>query len=168
MRSFQRGWWYLKTFESILFLYSLIGCLCIKYLVRTSKWRIELSVWEDAFFPVPEKIVYSLLNLIFDLFWNSINMVYVSQLSKEELVCNYLFTSRNESHSVLDMDISAIHSLILSHLEISRIKLPKLTSVILTEIVTNPVVLVEQFHFYIHQPIKVWLFEKIIFELDYH
>ena len=36
------------------------------------------------------------------------------------------------------------------------------------EIVTFPVVLVDQFYFHMHQPIRVWLFEKIIFELDYH
>ena len=35
------------------------------------------------------------------------------------------------------------------------------------EIVTIPVVLVYQFDFYMHQPIKAWLFEKITFELGY-
>ena len=35
------------------------------------------------------------------------------------------------------------------------------------EIVTIPVVLVDQFDFYMRQPIKVWLFEKITFELSY-
>ena len=35
------------------------------------------------------------------------------------------------------------------------------------EIVTIPVVLVDEFYFYIHHPIKAWLFEKIIFELVY-
>ena len=35
------------------------------------------------------------------------------------------------------------------------------------EIVTIPVVLVDEFYFYMHHPIKAWLFEKIIFELVY-
>ena len=35
------------------------------------------------------------------------------------------------------------------------------------EIVTIPVVLVDEFYFYMHHPIKVWLFQKIIFELVY-
>ena len=35
------------------------------------------------------------------------------------------------------------------------------------EIVTISVVLVDEFYFYIHHPIKAWLFEKIIFELVY-
>ena len=35
------------------------------------------------------------------------------------------------------------------------------------EIMAIPVVLVDQFYFFIHQPIKAWLFDKIIFELDY-
>ena len=145
-------WWNLMTFESILFLYSLIVCLCLKYLVRPSKWKVELGVWEVAFFPVPEKIVYSFFNLPFDIFWNSINLAYVSQLGEEDFIYSYLFTSERESHFVPDMDFFAIPSLILSHLELSKIELLKLTSSILMETVTIPVVLVDQFYFYMHQP----------------
>ena len=82
------------------------------------------------------------------------------------MVYDYLFTSQRESHSVPDMYFFAIPSLILSHLELWRMELPKLTSSILMEIVI-PVVLVDQFYFFMHQSIKVKLFEKIIFELDY-
>ena len=35
------------------------------------------------------------------------------------------------------------------------------------EIVTIPVVLVDEFYFYMHHPIKAYLLEKIIFELVY-
>ena len=35
------------------------------------------------------------------------------------------------------------------------------------EIVTIPVVLVDEFYFLMHHPTKAWLFEKIIFELVY-
>ena len=52
-------------------------------------------------------------------------------------------------------------SIILLHLELPRIDLPKLTSRILKEIVTIPVALVDEFCFYMHHPIKVCLFEKI-------
>ena len=52
-------------------------------------------------------------------------------------------------------------------MELWRIYLPKLTSSILMEIVTIPVVLVDEFYFFICYPIKAWLFEKIIFELVY-
>ena len=49
-----------------------------------------------------------------------------------------------------------------------RIDLPKLTSSsILVEIVAVPVVLVDEFYFYMHHPIKAYLLEKIIFELVY-
>ena len=61
----------------------------------------------------------------------------------------------------------AIPSLTLSHLELLRIDLPKLTSSILMEIVTIPVVLVDEFYFYMYHPIKAWLVEKFIFELVY-
>ena len=39
----------------------LIVSLCLKYLVKSSKWRVELDVWGFAFLPVPEEIVYSFL-----------------------------------------------------------------------------------------------------------
>ena len=57
--------------------------------------------------------------------------------------------------------------IILSHLELSRIGLPKLNSSILIEIVTIPVGQVDEFYFYMHYPIKAWHFEKIIFHLIY-
>ena len=57
--------------------------------------------------------------------------------------------------------------IILSHLELSRIDLPKLNSSILMKIVTIPVGQIDEFYFYMHYPIKIWLFEKIIFALVY-
>ena len=65
-------------------------------------------------------------NFLFDIFWNSINSAYVSQLGEEDLVYDYLFPPL-ESHSVPDMDFFAMPLLILSYLELSRIELPKLT-----------------------------------------
>ena len=44
--------WDLITFESILFLESLIVSLCLKYLVQSSKWRFELGILEVVFFLV--------------------------------------------------------------------------------------------------------------------
>ena len=101
--------------------------LCLKYLVCPSKWRGELGVWKVVFFSVREEIVYSFFNFLLDIFWNSINLAYVSHLGEEDLVYDYLFTSQRESRPVPDMDFFAIPSLILSHLELSRIELPKLT-----------------------------------------
>ena len=57
--------------------------------------------------------------------------------------------------------------IILSHLELLRIDLQKLNSSILMEVVTIPVGQVDEFYFYMHYPIKAWLFQKIIFELVY-
>ena len=59
---------------------------------------------------------------------------------------SYSFCSRGSCMATL--------LLILSHFELSRIELPKLTSSILMEIVTILVVLVDQFYSYMHQPIK--------------
>ena len=57
------------NFESILFLSTLIVCLSktVKYLVFPSKWRVELTVYEVLFFPVPEEIVYIVFNFLFDI-----------------------------------------------------------------------------------------------------
>ena len=66
-------------------------------------------------------------------------MAYVSKLGEESLVYDYFFTSQEETHSVPDMDFFAIPLLILSHLELLRIDLRKLTSSILMKIVTIPV-----------------------------
>ena len=96
------------------------------------------------------------------------DLSYLSKLGEEGLVVyNYLFTSQRESHSVLDRDFFPTLLLILSHFELSRTELPKLTSCILMEIVAILAVLVDQFYFYMHQPIKPWPFEKLSFELVY-
>ena len=85
----------------------------------------------------------------------NINLAYASKLGEEGfLAYDYFFTPQRESRSVPDMDFFAILSLILSHLELSRIKLPKLTSSTLMEIVNIPVTVVDQFYFYTHQPMK--------------
>ena len=63
------------------------------------------------------------------------------------VVFNYLFTSQRESHCFPDRDFFATLLLILSHFELSRIELPKLTLSILMEIVTLLVVLFDQFNF---------------------
>ena len=43
-----------------------------------------------------------------DVFWNAINLAYISQLEEKDLVYNYPFTSQRESHSVPDIDFFAI------------------------------------------------------------
>ena len=45
-----------------------------------------------------------------------------------DLVYEYPFTSKRESHSVPDIDFFITPSLILSQLELLRIELPKLTT----------------------------------------
>ena len=50
--------------------------------------------------------------------------------------------------------------IILFHLELLIIDLPKINSSILMDIVTIPVDQVDEFHFYMHHLVKAWLFEK--------
>ena len=61
-------------------------CLCLRYRVLPSQWQVKLGVRKDAFFPVLEKIVYSFSDLLFDIFYNSIDLAYVLQLGEEDLV----------------------------------------------------------------------------------
>ena len=127
----------------------------VKYLVCPSKLRVELSVYEDVFF--------SVLHMIF---WNSINLAYVSQLGNKDLFSDYIFTSQRESHSVPDMGFLLTFNYFVAFGGFKNRFTIKLTSSILMEIVTIPVVLVNEFYFYMHHAIKFWLFEKI-FELVY-
>ena len=55
----------------------------------------------------------------------------------------------------------AIPSLILSDLELLRGDLPKLTPSILMEILIISFVLVDQFYFYMHQPIRLDFLKRL-------
>ena len=103
--SSRKHWWDLIKFRSILFLSSLILCLSkiVKYLPCPSKWRVELTVWEALFFPVPEEMAYSFFNFLFDILELYKFGLWVSQLGNKDLVSDYIFTSQRESHSIPDM-----------------------------------------------------------------
>ena len=104
-------------------------------------------------------ILFSISFLIY--FGLNTNLVYVSKLGEEGLIAyDYL----KESHTLFQIGIFFTTLLLISsHFELLRVELPKLTLSILMEIVTILVFLVDQFYFYMHQPIKSWRFEKIIF-----
>ena len=94
-------------------------------------------------------------------------MTYVSQFGNENLVSDYIFPSQGESHSVPDMGfmLTFTHFVRFGVIENRFTKI--ISSSILMEIVTIPVVLVDELYFCMHHPIKSWLFEKIIFGLAY-
>ena len=50
-----------------------------------------------------QRKLYILFSISFLIFWNSINLAYVSQLGNEDLGSDYIFTSQKECHSVPDM-----------------------------------------------------------------
>ena len=81
--------------------------------------------------------------------------------SLETRICFLIvFLPLKESLTLFQIWVFCWPSIILSHLELLNIDLPKLTSSVLMEIVTVPVVLVDEFFFYMHHPTKAWLFEK--------
>ena len=103
-------------------------------------------------FPVPEEVVCSFSISFLTCFRLNTNLAYVSKLGEESaFVCNSFYLSKRVSLFFLDQDFFAALWLILSHFELSRIELPKLTLSILMEIVTIVVVLVDQFDF-LHAP----------------
>ena len=138
----------------------------VKYLVCPSKLTVEVSVWEVQFFPVQRKL-YILFSISFLIFWKSINLAYVSQFGNNDLASDYIFTSQKESHSVPHMGFFLLTFNYFIPFGAIENSFTKLTSSILMEIVTVPVVLVHEFCFYMYHPIKAWLFEKILFELVY-
>ena len=50
-----------------------------------------------------QRKLYILFSISFLIFWNSINLAYVSQLGNKDLVSHYIFTFQRESLSVPDM-----------------------------------------------------------------
>ena len=107
-----------------------------------------------------------LFSISFLIFWNSINLTYVLQLGNKDLVSDHIFTSQRESHSVPGMRFLLVFIYFVPFGVLERTDLSKSISNILMEIVTIPVALVDEFCFYMHHRLKVWLFEKI-FELVY-
>ena len=143
-------------------------CLCQKYLVYLSKCRVWLGYWEVVFFLFQRKL-YVLFSISFLLYFGlNTNLTYVSKLGEEGLVVyDYLSTSQREFHCLSDRDFFAALLLISSHFGLSRIELPTLTSSILMEIETHAilVVLVDQFYFYMNQPIMLGFLKKNYFEI---
>ena len=116
-------------------------------------------------FPVPEEIVYSFFNFLFDILEYQFKFcLYITAWKREFGLLLYFYLSKRVS-LCSRYGLFAIPSIILSHLQLSKIDLPKLNSSFLMEIVTIPVVLVDEFYFNMHHLIKAWIFEKIIFEL---
>ena len=74
--------------------------LCLEYLVQSSKWRVELGVWEVVFFPVPEEVVYPFL-----VYFGIVQIwpMYHS-LDKKVWITIMFSPLQRESHSVPDMD----------------------------------------------------------------
>ena len=82
-------------------------------------------------------------------------MAHVSQIGNENLVSDYIFPSQGESHSVPDMGfmLAFTHFVIFGVIENRFTKI--ISSSILMEIVTIPVVLVDELYFHMHYPIKL-------------
>ena len=101
-----------------------------KYLVQSSKWRVEIGVWEVVFFPVPEEIVNYFL-----VYFEIVQISSMYHSLNKRVWFTIIFLSRKESLTLFQIWFFTIPSLILFHLELSRIELPKLNPSILMETV---------------------------------
>ena len=170
MRSFHRA---LLGFNNLQMHFQNIVSLCahVKNTQSISPNGEFGQVSGRLYFFLFQSKLYVLFSLSFLMYFGlNTNLAYVSKLGQEGLVVqDYLFTSQRESRSLPDRVFFATILLISSHFELSRIKLPTLTSSILMEIVTHAiiVVLVDQFYFYMNQPIMLGFLKKLPFALVY-
>ena len=80
-------------------------CICLKqWNAYSALPNGELSaVSRRLYFFLFQKKLYILFSISFLIFWNSINLAYVSRPGNEDLVCDYIFTSQKDSYSVPGM-----------------------------------------------------------------
>ena len=121
--------------------------LCLKYLVRLSKWRVELGFWEVVYFLVPEETVYS-FPISISIGFGIAEIWPCTRAWRKEFGLKLSFY---KPHSIPDIEFAVIPSLFLPYLKLLITDLSKLTSSILIEIVTVPAVLVDQFYLCTHQ-----------------
>ena len=120
--------------------------LCLKYLVHSSKWRVEPGVWGVVFSSCSRGNCI----FFFGIFWS----MYHSLDKRVWLLITFL--PLKENLTLFQIWISfAILSIFLSDLELSRIELLKLNPSILMEILIISFVLVDQFYFCMHQTIRL-------------
>ena len=124
--------------------------LSLKYLDHSSKWRVELGIWK-VIFRVPEEIVYS-----FSVYFRIVQIRPNVRCTTVWIKGFGLRLPLSKSLTLFQIRIFfTISSLISSHLELSRIESAKLTPSILMEVFIISFVLVDQFYFYMHQPIRL-------------
>ena len=149
MRFFQRA---LLEFNNLFihFIFREFNCVSISKipspLVEMESWTRRLG--GHIFSCSRENHIF-----FFGIIWNSTNLACVPQFRWECLVYDYPFL--RGSHSVPDMDFFCYTVTYFVPLELSRIELLKLIRSILMDILIISFVLVDQFYFYMHQPIKL-------------
>ena len=103
------------------------------------------------FLPVPEEIVYYFL-----ICFGIVQIWPMHHSLNKKVWLSIMFLPLKENPTLFQIWISfAIPSLILSDLELSRIELPKLTPSILMEVFIILFALIDQFYFYMPEPLRL-------------
>ena len=141
--------------------------ICLEYPVHLFKYGVaELGAWEVLYFVGPEEIVYSFFNFFPDTFWNSIYLTVYHSLD-QRIWFMVIFYPLKESCILFQIWIFPVKlSYILSQFLLSWAELWKFTPTILMENCDQAICLGLSILFLYATPHKVWLFEKLIFELE--
>ena len=117
-----------------------------KYRAHSSNGELSWMSGRTRFFPVSKEIIYSFL-----VYFGILQIWPMSYSLYKRVWFTTFFLPLKQSLTLFQLwIIFAISSLILPHLELSRIESPKLTATIIMEIKVISFVLVDQLHFYVH------------------
>ena len=105
-------------------------------------------------------------SISFLIFWNSINLIYVSQLENKDLVSDYIFTSQRDSHSVPGMGFLLNFNYFVPFGVIEN-RFTKINFKYFKGNCDYSSCPGWWILFLYRPPLKAWLFEKIIFVLVY-
>ena len=149
----------LRTFKCIIIIQ--FSCLSMSKILSLPIQMESLArCLGGCVFPVPEEVVCSFFNILFDIFWAKYKFGLCIKTWRRGCGCVQLSFYLSKGASLCSRQGCFCYTIAYF---VPFEVIPKLSSSIVIKIVTIHVVLVDRFYFYMHQPIKPWLFEKIIF-----
>ena len=115
-------------------------------------------------FPVPEEVVCSFFNILFDIFWAKYKFGLCIKTWRRGFGCSRLCLYLSKRVSLISRWEFFCYSIAyFAPFWVIKNRVIKIDFKYFMEIVTILVVLVDQFYFCMQQPTTPWLFEKIIF-----
>ena len=129
---------------------------------RPSKQRIYLGVWEVVFFPVPDEVACSFFNILFDIFWPKNKFGLCIKIQRRGFGCLRLYFDLSKRVSLCSRQGLFCYTIAYSFPFGVIERVTKINFKYFKGNCNCSCCRVDQFHFYVYQPIKLWLFEKSI------